>query len=612
MQRFFQRTSLTTLLIVGLLLSVYRISNVEKKEISWDVLGYYMCLPATFIHHDPLLKDISWLKEINQQQELTGTLYQVSTNDTGEPIYVFLFGMALFYLPFFFLGHSLAGFGGYEMNGFSMPYQYALVIGGIIYTIIGLIYLRKILRHFFSEQIATIVILIVVFGTNYTHHLTLKNLETVNILFMLVSIIIWNTIKWHEQQKLKNLLTIGISITLMFLVKPSEVFVFLIPLLWKVSSFETLKSKAILLLANIKSVLITIFVCGLLIVPQLIYWKISTGHFVYDSYKNPGVGLDFFSPHIVEVLFSYRKGWFIYTPIMLFAVVGFYFLFKNNKPLFLPILIYVSVSFYIISCWTYWYYGAAYSCRPIITSYPLLAICLGYFLVFIQQQKKAIQIFFSITVVFFIFLNQFQWWQLKNYILDPYRTTKEYYWAIFMKTSVPEGARSFLSVNRDFTGAYKFENPEKYISRTLYETSFDNDTREYTLIDSVNKNIFYRAKEEQEYCITTHHPFKELTSKDHVWIKISGDFRIAEPFEGEIPCLVMSMEYKGATYGYYAPTILVDSTKNKWNHFEIEYLTPEIRNKNDVFKYYIWKRSKSPFDIDNIKVEVFEPKVSNL
>lgn len=612
MQRFFQRTSLTTLLIVGLLLSVYRISNVEKKEISWDVLGYYMYLPATFIHHDPLLKDISWLKEINQQQELTGTLYQVSTNDTGEPIYVFLFGMALFYLPFFFLGHSVAGFGGYEMNGFSMPYQYALVIGGIIYTIIGLIYLRKILRHFFSEQIATIVILIVVFGTNYTHHLTLKNLETVNILFMLVSIIIWNTIKWHEKQKFKNLLIIGVSITLMFLVKPSEVFVFFIPLLWKVSSFETLKSKAILLLANIKSVLITIFVCGLLIVPQLIYWKISTGHFVYDSYKNPGVGLDFFSPHIVEVLFSYRKGFFIYTPIMLFAVVGFYFLFKNNKPLVLPILIYVGVSFYIISCWTYWYYGAAYSCRPIITSYPLLAICLGYFLVFIQQQKKAIQIFFSIAVIFFVFLNQFQWWQLKNYILDPYRTTKEYYWAIFMKTSVPDGASSFLSVNRDFTGAYKFQNPEKYTSRILYETTFDNDTREYTLIDSVNKNIFYRAKEEQEYCITTHHPFKELTSKDHVWIKISGDFRIAESFEGEMPCLVMSMEYKGVTYGYYAPTILVDSTKNKWNHFEIEYLTPEIRNKNDVFKYYIWKRSKSPFDIDNIKVEVFEPKVSNL
>ena len=589
-------------------LSIYRINHVDKKEISWDVLGYYMCLPATFIHHDPLLKDISWLKEINQQQELTGTLYQVSTNDTGEPIYVFLFGMALFYLPFFFLGHSIAGFSGYEMNGFSMPYQYALVIGGIIYTIIGLIYLRKILRHFFSEQIALIVILLVFFGTNYTHHLTLKNLETVNVLFMLVSIIVWNTIKWHEQQKLKNLLAIGVSITLMVLIKPSEVFVFLIPLFWNVSSIETLKSKVVVLLANIKPLLITVFVCFLLIIPQLIYWKLTTGQIVYDSYKNPGVGLDFFSPHIVDVLFSYRKGWFVYTPIMLFAIAGFYFLFKNNKPLFLSVLLYVTVSFYIISCWTYWYYGAAYSCRPIITSYPLLAICMGCFLVFIQKQNNAIKILFSIIGVFFVFLNQFQWWQLKNYILDPYRTTKEYYWAIFMDASIDESVRSLLSVNRDFTGAYKFENPEKYTSRILYETTFDKDTREYTLIDSVNQNVFYRTKEEQEYCITTHYSFKDLTSKDHVWIKLSGDFRISENFEGALPCLVMNMEYKGAAYGYYAPVIAVDSTKNKWNHFEMEYLPPEIRNKNDVFKYYFWKRGKSIFDIDNIKVEVFEPK----
>ncbi|MGB3948334.1 MAG: glycosyltransferase family 39 protein [Bacteroidia bacterium] len=515
MKRFFQRTSLITLLIVGLLLSVYRISNVDKKEISWDILGYYMCLPATFIHHDPLLKDIIWLKEINQQQELTGTLYQVSTNDTGEPIYVFLFGMALFYLPFFYLGHSIASWGGYEINGFSMPYQYALVIGGIIYTIIGLIYLRKILRYFFSEQIASIVIIIVVFGTNYIHHLTLKNLETVNILFMLVSIVVWNTIKWHEQQKLKNLLAIGVSTTLMFLVKPSEVFIFFIPLLWNVYSFATLQSKASLLLANIKSLLITSVFCVLLIVPQLIYWKITTGHFVYDSYKNPGVGLDFFSPHIIEVLFSYRKGWFLYTPVMLFSIVGFYFLYKNNKPLFWPILLYVSVSFYVISCWTYWYYGAAYSCRPIITSYPLLAICLGYFFVFIQKQKKMTQVLFSIAIVFFIFLNQFQWWQLKNYILDPYRTTREYYWAIFMKTVVPENVEQLLSVNRDFTGTYKFENSEKYNSHILYETTFDNDAAENKAVDTISQNIFYRANEQQEYCITAHYPFKELTSKDH-------------------------------------------------------------------------------------------------
>ncbi len=419
MTKLINKISLVTLISICLFISVYRINTVDKKEISWDILGYYMCLPATFIHHQPTLNDISWLQELNKKENLSGTLYQISTSDKGETMYVFLFGMALFFLPFFFLGHGIAGITGYEMDGFSLPYQYSMVIGGIIYTIIGLVFLRKALRHFFSEQISSLTMLIIVFGTNYIHHLTLKNLETVNILFMLMTIIVWNTIQWHKNQKTKNIFVIGIGITLMILIKPSELFIVFLPLLWNVFSFDSLKQKTVLLLSNKKALLITVTTCFVLLLPQLLYWHTKTGHFIYDSYKNPGVGLDFFSPHIFNVLLSYRKGWFVYTPIMLFSIWGFYFLYKNNKAIFYSILFYFLISFYIICCWTYWYYGAAFSCRPVITNYPLLAICLGYFLLFIQKQKLLIKTSFILVILFFVFLNQFQSWQLKNYILDP-------------------------------------------------------------------------------------------------------------------------------------------------------------------------------------------------
>jgi len=112
-------------------------NNVSEREISWDVLGYYLYLPATFIYHQPLLRDIEWLKKVNQEKDLTGTLYMVSANGEGQPIYFFLMGMALFYLPFFFIGHVSALMLGFPPDGFSLPYQYALVIGGIIYTIIS-------------------------------------------------------------------------------------------------------------------------------------------------------------------------------------------------------------------------------------------------------------------------------------------------------------------------------------------------------------------------------------------------------------------------------------------------------------------------------------------
>ena len=120
------------LIVLCAIVLIFRLTHVSKKEISWDVLGYYLYLPATFIQHDPMLQDITWLKKLNKEQNLTGTLYQLSSNDKGDPMYFFFMGMAFFYFPFFILGYGYSLFSGYPLDGFSSPFQYSLVLGGII------------------------------------------------------------------------------------------------------------------------------------------------------------------------------------------------------------------------------------------------------------------------------------------------------------------------------------------------------------------------------------------------------------------------------------------------------------------------------------------------
>jgi len=604
--RIFNRFSLITLIVICGFISIYRINTVHENEISWDVLGYYLYLPATFVHHDPLLKDISWLEKINSERKLAGTLYMVSQNKQGEPMYFFLMGMSLFYFLFFLAGNIFSSLLGYPMDGFSFPYQYCLVIGGIIYTIIGLIFLRKILLRFFSEKLSALIIIVIVFGTNYINHLTLDNLSTVNVIFMLTTIIFWNTIKWHENFKSKHLIIIGICITLVTLVKPSECFIFLLPLLWNVTSIDKLKQKFLLLLKEKKTILITIGICIIIAIPQMLYWYLKTQNIIYDSYKNPGVGLDVFSPHIISILFSYRKGWFLYTPIMIFPLIGFYFLYKNNKQIFYACIIYFLVSFYIISSWTEWWYGAGFSTRPLIATYSILAVCLGYFLLALKKSNLFVKIIFGVVFGFFIFLNQFQWWQYKNYILDPYRTTKEYYWATFLKTTITESDRELLMINRDFTGKMDFTEKEKYQKSLLLIEDFQGKSNKGNQIE--NNNDFYRMTEEQEFYSIFESPYNELTQKDHIWIKASMDIRFSKKFKGALPCLVMTMDRNNGSYGYYAPQIAMDSIPNHWRKFEVFFLTPEIRNTNDVFKCYIWKRGKSVFDIDNLKLEIYKRK----
>jgi hypothetical protein len=587
---------LALLLIIVVSLLVFRSNNIDKKEIAWDIFGYYLPLPATFIYDDPMLNDRAWVEKLNEEKQFSGTVYQISSNDEGEPMYFFLFGMSAFYSIFFFIGHQLADWTGYAQDGFSLPYQLSLVYGCMIYTIIGLVYFRKILLTYFSENITCIVLIIVVFGTNYAHHMSLKNLETVNVLFMLAAILIWNTIKWHENQRFKNLLGIGLSLTLMALVKPSEILFILLPLFWNVYDKSSLRRKWTLIKEYKIHVLLIIAICFVVGFPQMLYWYMKSGHWIYDTYKNPGVGLDVFSPHIWNSLFSYRKGWLLYTPIMVIAIIGFYHFRKSNQKIFPAVLITFLISFYIVTCWTEWWYGAGFSNRPVITYYTLLAIPLGYFLTAVSKWKLSFKLLTFSSIILLIFYNQFQWWQMRQYILDPYRTTKEYYWATFLKTTVTEEDRKLLMINRDFSGNDTLSNIEEYKNKVLIVENFNME----------NGGAFLSPKKE-EFGYSQKIPFYKLTENDHVWIKVSFKFKNNNN-EGEPVLVALMMERKEGAYSY--KTFELENNITEWKEATFYYLTPEIRNTKDILKLDFWKRSPCEVIIDDFVLNVYEKKKS--
>lgn len=589
-----------TLVTLFLALFAFRATHVTTKELGWDVLGYYLPLPAAFIHDDFQLNDITWLEEANENYDLTGTLYMVGKSPRGENMYFFLFGTAVFYSPFFFVGHLLAPILGFEQDGFSQPYQYAMALGCMLYVLIGLIFLRKILRLYFNEWITSVVMIVVVLATNYAHHLTLKNMETVTLLFMFVAMIVWNTIKWHEQQKLKNLLAIGVSIAFMAIIKPSEIVVGIIPVLWGISNVASLQEKIQTITRHWKQFALTIAFGLLVLFPQLLYWKITTGTWIYDSYKNPGVGLDFTSPHIIDALFSYKKGWFLYTPVAVLFIMGLYFTGKQNKSGRLAILSYFFISFYIITSWSEWWYGAAFSNRPLITTYPLLAIGFGYLLSWAFQHKiwKFVVLTFVASAMI---LNQFMWWQMRHYILDPYRMTKNYFWATFLSTSVDSETRELMAVERDFSGKMIFPK------NGYYEIEVDG------LTNSAYENQLIEVAEAREFALTIKKPFEEITQKDHAWITISFEWEVDSNATAELPIFITTFERKEGTYQYVATDFATDSkTENGWSKLSVDYLTPIVRSKSDDFKCYIWNRGRLEFRIRNFDLKVWEKKPSFL
>lgn len=138
--------------------------------LSWDVFGYYLYLPLTFIYKDLGINDYTIIDTVISKYHNTATFYQGIHLESGQWLIKYSSGMALMYLPFFLIGHLLAYFFSYPLDGFSVPYQYSILLGSLLYSFIGIIFLRKILLNYFNDALSAVVMIIIVLGTNYFLH----------------------------------------------------------------------------------------------------------------------------------------------------------------------------------------------------------------------------------------------------------------------------------------------------------------------------------------------------------------------------------------------------------------------------------------------------------
>jgi len=201
-------------ILTGLIILFILINNlvfIPTNILSWDVFGYYLYLPLKFIYHDLGLQNHSILETINNQYNNTSSFYQAMQLPNGEYVMKYSMGLAILYAPFFFSGHLIAMLFHFPMDGFSAPYQYSVFFGGIVYSVAGIIFMTKVLRHFFKDSVVAVVLLIIVFSTNYILHITMygQNANSHNYLFTAYTLILWFTIKWHENYKRKYLVLLA-------------------------------------------------------------------------------------------------------------------------------------------------------------------------------------------------------------------------------------------------------------------------------------------------------------------------------------------------------------------------------------------------------------------
>ncbi len=610
--------SLYAAVFFSLAVVIARIAVPPVNMLTWDVFGYYLYLPANFIYDDPALSNHQWVDEIMQKYQPSPTLYQLVDLDEGKRLIKYSSGLALIYSPFFFAAHALAPALGYPADGFSLPYNIALSIGGILWAIAGIFLLRKVLLRFFDDRLSAVVMALIIAGTNYFHIVAIDGtLITHNYLFTLYALLVLLTVKWHEKPTARYAAGIGLTIGLTGLIRPSEAICLLIPLLWNTGTAEAFRDK----LKKIKHhpwhlllIAITAFLVGAI---QFFYWKELTGQWIYYSYSNnPGEGFRFFPPYIIEFLFSYRKGWLLYTPLMIFAFAGMALMLRKKYRAALPALVvFMLLDLWIISAWTAWWYGGgSFSSRSIIPAYVLLAIPIGY----VTKELIATKLrpVAGIVAVLLIALNLFQSWQWQARIIDKERMTGEYYWAVFAKTQVDKQKLDhLLMVDR---GVETNETPahmERYSGKLLWELPARENSRDTFYISSSGQpsestvQTGYRMHKVNAFSPGINKKFSELTAQDHVWIKSTVEIFVPDEFQGKPPMLVNTFHYNGDAYKYRAVTLKPNEIKyGEWNYLEYWYLTPEVRTTDDNLKSYVWYSNSDTAYIRNFRIHVFEIK----
>jgi hypothetical protein len=270
-------------------------------------------------------------------------------------------GSSFMWLPLF----SILSPFDFETQGYGIVYQTSIAITQAFLSALGLYLVFRLLVDHFPRQISLITSVAIFSATNLIFYAGIEPINSHASSFFISSLFIYYFLKGKKNKH--YYLILGVIGGFAGIVRTQDAFILTLPVIQIILKYRD----RVLELINNQLALIAGTMIGFL--PQLIFWKIIFGSFIYSPYLEEG--FNFSNPHIGHVLLNTQNGLFTITPMIAVAVFG---LLKNRgnktlKNIYLYGLLYFILQIYLISSWSSYYQGGSYSIRMIISTYPLLA-----------------------------------------------------------------------------------------------------------------------------------------------------------------------------------------------------------------------------------------------
>ncbi|MEI8047812.1 MAG: hypothetical protein WCI92_10580 [Bacteroidota bacterium] len=562
-------------------------SSPWDRVIVSDGKGYYSYLPAMFIYHD---LDYGFINQYETEYyPASRQLYKDFRYDTGNGIVNKYFpGPALLWLPFFGIAHLIAVIFGYAADGYSQPYQLAIAFAAFFYFWLSLLILRRILR-FYTENENTIAWLLIAtaLATNLIYYTVNAGCQVHVYDFFLVNAFIFFVLSACKHGKTAHFVSAAVALGLVIISRPQNgLIVLALPFICgSRESFILFFRKAVtnpqVLLTSALALMVTLLI-------PVIFWYAKTGHFLVYSYGSETYDLT--KPHLFRFLFSFEKGWLLYTPVALFATLGLIFLFRKSKWQFISLTAFLFFLVYFLSSWWVWNYTSYISQRVMIDYYAFVAILLVY--IFQWVEKKWNKFILPLILSGFIFLNLLQYFQQ----------------LIWVYPAGPVTAKSYFSNFFSFSKGSTFMIPEnEIVKKQSYITDFESYKPlfltggfEFSKISYSGKNslVLDSASNGKQLFIRGMAGYKDVRP---VILRISGWYN-AEILDSTLTVEVNIGTIKNK-YSSARHNLMSGLKAGRWKYAEMAVYLPYFRSVSDSIFISFQNLSKGKVLLDDLQID---------
>jgi hypothetical protein len=384
-----------------------------RTPIRSDGLSYYVYLPAVVLHQDPGLAALADDCCGGRFPEYTGL---ARLADTGHWLNPHPIGVAVLMLPFFLIAHALTLWSNFTPDGFSVYYQHAAGLSGIVWMTLGLRWLQRGLARDFHPGVVAGTLLAVTFGTNLFHYGTYDAVYSHVYSCALIAALLVIVPRWFDDPSLRRSALLGLVAGGIVLVRHANALVLLYPLLYGVGVTDSISSRLRFARSHIGAIATVVCVGLATIAPQIALYKSVTGFWFSNPYGEQTVGFNFSSPHVLEVLFSTQKGLFFWSPVLLVAVAGLMVMRGRPTSARGPIVAVLALTTWIVASWGDWQLGGSYGHRGFTDLLPLFALGFASASAFVSTQRTQIRYVTGGAAGLLVLLSVFQmlqyWWGL--------------------------------------------------------------------------------------------------------------------------------------------------------------------------------------------------------